>query len=66
MKMRHDELMEILSQAGPKAKELVQAISQRRAFEIHIHISGPIIVGSDVAQTVAPILFKDHGVEKVQ
>ena len=63
--MRHDEVMEILSQAGPKAKELVQAISQRRNVEFHLHISGPIIIGSDVAQTMAPILFKDHGVEKV-
>ena len=56
-RLRQDELMEILAQAGPKGKEIVTAISRRGSVELHVHINGPIVVGADIAETVASLLL---------
>jgi len=54
MRMRQEELMEILKQAGPKGKELATAIGKRGQVELHVHINGPILIGSDIALALAP------------
>lgn len=58
MQLRHEEVKDILAQAGPKGKEIARAIAGRRSFEIHVHITGPVIVGSEVAQLLAPLLLR--------
>lgn len=61
-KMRHNELMQILEQAGPKGKEIANAISNRRSgvLELHIHINGPIVVGSKMVETMTLSLLKNN------
>lgn len=57
MGLRQDQLSEVLAQAGPKGKEAL-ALAGRRTVEIHLHISGPIVVGSEVATILLPMLLK--------
>lgn len=59
--MRQDELIQILAQAGPKGKELANAISNRSGpLEIHVHIHGPIVIGSKMVETMTLSLLKNR------
>lgn len=53
------KLRDILEQAGPKGKEIALALAASRgAMEIHLHISGPIVMGADVVRLVMPMLIR--------
>jgi hypothetical protein len=53
-----DALMAILAQAGPKGKELATALASRQYLEVHLHISGPIVMGAEVVRLVMPMLIR--------
>jgi hypothetical protein len=55
-------LRAILEQAGPKGKELVNALASRGTVEVHLHISGPVVMGAEVVRLVMPMLIRasDH------
>lgn len=53
---KQDELKEILG--GARVKPTLPDLSGKRTFEIHLHISGPIVIGTEVASTLLPILLK--------
>lgn len=65
-----EQLMAILAEAGPKGRELANVISNRKPVEItlHVHIysSGPMVIGSDVAETLLPLLSGIHDIGKSQ
>jgi hypothetical protein len=62
MAMRKEDeatLRAILEQAGPKGKEIALALAARSgAVEIHLHISGPIVMGAEVVRLVMPMLIR--------
>jgi hypothetical protein len=51
-------LRSILEQAGPKGKELVNALASRGTVEVHLHISGPVVMGAEVVRLVMPMLIR--------
>lgn len=53
---KQEELKEILG--GARVKATLPDLSGKRTFEIHLHISGPIVIGTEIASTLLPILLK--------
>lgn len=53
---QQDAVKEILG--GARVKPTLPDLSGKRTFEIHLHISGPIVIGTEVASTLLPILLK--------
>lgn len=53
---KQDELKEILG--GARVKPALPDLGGKRTVEIHLHISGPIVIGTEVASTLLPILLK--------
>lgn len=64
MKLRQAELMEILSQAGPKGKEIANAIKNRGPVELHIHINGPLMIGSEICLSAIRRLLADQALHR--
>jgi hypothetical protein len=57
MHARQSELSDLLAQAGPKAKDIARELS-RRSIHITVHITGPIVIGSEVASSLLPLLLE--------
>lgn len=59
---RQEEVKDILEaahKAGPGS-------AGRKTLEIHLHINGPLIVGTDVANNLLPAILKATRATKVQ
>lgn len=58
MHLRQAELSELLAQAGPKGKDIARQLLSRRTIQIHVHITGPIVIGSEIASSVLPLILE--------
>lgn len=59
---RQEEVKDILADAGQKAP----SATGRKTLEIHLHINGPLIIGTDVANNLLPVILKATRSAKVQ
>lgn len=56
MATRQEEVRELLDGSGTRNTETPKA--NKKTVEIHLHINGPIVVGSEVAAILLPMLLQ--------